>query len=434
MADVLTTFSTLSNDAPNVYIEQRQYRLAERMMVVGSNAKKYQLPTRTGLTLRVDRHKRLNLPFSTLTEGVPPDAVALATEHVDVTVEQWGIVVFLTDVAQVTTKHPALQIAIDRTGRAISEVLEREVCQTLMSGTQVFYPAAVTTRAGIGATDYIDTATLLKATVSLRNLGAADNSNGLYDGVMSAQQEGDLVGSDTRFGTAYVAPDVTKIEYARIGIWNGVNWKRSNFLPIFEGVAAPDGNAATATKAKVEAVDGGGTIGSAANFKFAVVARDVTTNYERKISLTSADIQSAATGNNESFLVTLPTSTNYVYDIYMTASGGSGSLFKVKSRVSTATSTITAVPAGTESVLPSAPASGRQVFVAWVFGQDAFGRVELDTMSMQSYLTPAGASFSNPLAQGRKIGTKIMWKCFILDNNYFARIETASRYSAQLPA
>jgi hypothetical protein len=128
------------------------------------------------------------------------------------------------------------------------------------------------------------------------------------------------------------------------------------------------------------------------------------------------------------------TLTNYYYDVYMTASGGSGSLFKVLSRQTTATSAaITAVPAGTEPTLPVAPAATREVFVAWVFGKDSFGRVELNGMSLQSYITPSGASYSNPLAQGRKVGSKIMWKSFIIDNAFFARVETASAFSAGLP-
>lgn len=433
MADVLTTFSTLSNDAPNVYIGRETYRVAEKRLVVGRMAKSHQVPQRMGKTLRVVRYKRLNLPTSTLTEGVPPDAVALATENVDVTLEQWGIVVLLTDVAEITTTHPALQIAINRTGMAISEVMERELCNTLMAGTQVFFPNAVVARSGIGASDKTDTATVLKATVSLRNLGAAEYDSGLYEGVLSPQAEGDVVASDTSFKDAQSFANVKKLEYSRIGVWGGVNWSRGNFLPIFKGVPAPDGAAATAEKAQITAVDGGGTIVSATNFKFAIVARDVTTDYERKISQTSANIASAATGNNESYSVVLPTSANYVYDVYMSAAGGSGSLFKVKSRV-TGTVTITAAPAGTETTSPVAPADQREVFVAFVSGQDAFGRVQLDGMSLASYLTPPGASFSNPLAQGRKIGTKVMAKFFIIDNNYFARIEAASAFSAGLPA
>ena len=441
MADVLTTFSTLSNDAPNVYIANQMYRLAERNMRVGKYAKMHQVPQRMGKTLRIVRYKRLNLPFSTLTEGVPPDAVALATENVDVTLEQWGIVVLLTDVAEITTKHPALQIAIDRTAMAISEVLEREQCNMLLAGTQVYYPAAVTTRVGLAASNKLDTATVLKATVALRNAGAAEDE-GLFKGVMSPQQEGDVLASDTTFKDASNFANVRKLEHGEIGVWMGTRWARGNFLPVFKGQAAPDAGAVSGTldagtlKPQVNAVDGGGSITSATNFKFAVVFRDKTSDYERHITLTSANIASAATGNNESFTIAVSAASlvNYVYDVYMTVAGGTGSLFKVLSRQATTTSAaITTIPAGTEAVLTASPNATVEVFVAWVFGKDSFGRVELDGMSLASYITPPGASYSNPLAQGRKIGTKVMFKSFIIDNNFFARIETGSAFSAGLP-
>lgn len=434
MADAMTTFSTLSNDAPNVYIARRTFRLAERDMVLGKFATRYELPQRTGKTLRVTRPRRLALPTTTLTEGVPPDAVALSIENVDVTVEQWGLVVLLTDVAQITTVHPALQIAIERSAAAMSEMFERELGQMLLGGTQVFFPGAITNRGSLAATDKITTAVVLKATTALRAQGAASFEGGLYGGVMSPQQEGDILGSDVTFQQASNFANVRRLEEAEIGVWMGVRWMRGNFLPVFKGVVAPTTAAATTDKAQITAVDGGGTITSATNFKFAVVGRDANSGLERKISATSADIASAATGNNESFTVALPTSTNYVYDVYMTVAGGAGNLFRVKSSV-TGTTTITAAPLGTEAVLPVAPAStGVEVFVAWIFGKDSHGRVELNGMSLESYITPDGATWSNPLAQGRKVGHKVMWKSWILDNTFFARIESGSTYSAMLPA
>lgn len=435
MADVLTQFSTLSTDAPNVWIASQQYPLLENRLVVGSFAQKFQLPQRMSKTMRITRHKRLALPTAPLSEGVPPDAIALAVENVDVTVEQWGIVVLLTDVAQITTEHPALAIANERVALAMSEVLEREQCQMLMAGTQVYYAGATAGRANIGATDYISTAVALKATAALRTLGSPEWDGSLYGCVMHPNQEADIAGSDSTFIGAANYANVRRLEFAEAGIWMGLRVKRGNFLPVFKGVPAPDGSAATAEKAQVVTVDGQGSIVSSTNFKFVVVARDASSNYERKISQTSANIASAATGNNEAFDVTLPTSTNYVYDIYMSAAGGAGSLFKVASnQAGNTTKRITAAPAGTEATSPAAPPDQREVFVAWVFGQGAFGRVELNGMSLASYITPAGASYANPLAQGRKVGSKIMWKSFIIDNNFFARIETASRYSALLPA
>lgn len=429
MADVLTTFSTLSNDAPNVYIAQQMYRLAERQMVVGRYAKMHQVPQRMGKTLRVVRYKRLNLPFSTLTEGVPPDAVALATENVDVTLEQWGIVVLLTDVAEITTTHPALQIAINRTAKAIAEVLEREQNQMLLAGTQVYFGGDATLRTNITANaDVLDSATIIKATVALRDKGAGEYESGLFGGCMSPQQEGDITGSDATFKDAMSHANVRKLEFAEIGVWQGVRWSRSNFLPKFKGLAAPADAAKTGELGRIETTGTGTTANGA---KFIIVSRDITTNYVRKISQASA-----AMSAQDDQQVEVPTSLNYVYDVYV-SDNGTNAFKKVKSRVAgnTNAGTVLALfnlygtPVDSEAV-PSAPATGVEVFVAWVFGAEAFGRVELNGMSLASYLTPPGASFSNPLAQGRKIGSKIMFKSFIIDNDFFARIETGSAHSA----
>ena len=434
MADAPTSFSTISSDAPNVYIAAETLRLVERNLRVGKYASRYSLEQRTGKTLRVVRYRRMALPLTTLTEGTAPDAVALAVDTVDVTVEQWGIVALLTDVAQITTKHPALQIAIDRTGLAMSELLEREMCNMLLGGTNVVYPAAITARGSLAATDILATATVLKATASLRARGGAEFEGALFGGAMAPQQEADVLAADQTFKDASNFANVRALQFGEIGIWMGVRWARGNFLPVFQGVAAVTTAAATAEKTQITATDGGGTITSSTNFKFCVVARDINTDYELKISVVSANIASAATGNTESFTFVMPSSTNYTYDIYMSAAGGSGSLFKVKSRQTAGATVVqTAEPAGTEATAPVAPAVDVSVFVAWVFAKDAFGRVELNGMSLQSYITPAGASYSNPLAQGRKVGSKVMWKSFILDNAFFTRIETSSAYADELP-
>lgn len=421
------------------------YRLAEKNLRLGKYAKPYQLPQRMGTTLRILRYKRLNLPTSTgqLTEGTAPDAVALATENVDVTVEQWGIVVLLTDVAEITTTHPALQIAINRTSLAIAEVLEREMAVMLMSGTTVNYPGSATSRATIGATDKLDTATIIKTTVALRDNGAAEWEGGLFHGVMPPQMEGDVMSSDATFKDASNFANVRALQFGEIGIWMGVRWARSNFLPKFKGIAAPTSAAATTELTQFDPA--GGTGGATHDGrKVQVVHRLITTDYEQKVSALSA-----AASSSDDEVITLPSSANYTYDVYVTNTSGATPLKVVSRAPASATGTLAQAVAGSggftsaaarvayasATVAPPAnPASGRETFVAFITGQDGYGRVELNGMSLASYITPAGASFSNPLAQGRKVGTKIMWKSFKIADEFFARIEAASTYSASFAA
>jgi N4-gp56 family major capsid protein len=424
--------AVLANDAPNVWIARQLYTLAEKRLQLGKFAKPFTLPQSMGKTLRVVRYKRLALPVTTLTEGTPPDAVALSIENVDVTIEQWGLVVLLTDLAQITASHPALQLAIERTSIAMAETLEREMAETLLSGTGVVYGGAQSARASLTASHKLDTSTILLATTTLRNAGAGDWEGGLYGGVIPPQMESDVIASDSVFRQVSEFANVRRFDYGEIGVYGGVRWVRGNFLPIFKGVAAPDGTAATAEKAQAAVVNGGGSLAQG-SYKVKVVARDILTDYERKISVDSGNLTTDA-GNDDRITVTCPSSTNYVYDIYMTQVGGS-TMYKMSSRVAASSAnTYSTQPAGTEAQPPANPASGIEVFFGFVFGKDAFGRVELNGQSLQSFITPPGASWSNPLAQGRKVGSKIAWKCFVLDNAFFTRIECGSGFSAGLPA
>lgn len=431
MADVITNFSSLSTDAPNVWITRQMYLLAERKLAIGQFARKEVLENYMGKTLRINRYRRFNLPTLPLTEGVPPDAVGMAVDNVDVTVEQWGIVAQLTDVAMLTINHPILQIATDRTALAISEVTERETGRVLVTAPNVVFPGAKTTMADLVATDVMSTEVVLKATVQLRSRGAADYEGGLYGGIIQPQQEGDILDSDQQFQNASNFARVRKLEYAEIGIWMGVQWVRGNFLPVFEGVAAPGAAANNATRAQVTSAGTGGTL-AAGNWLVQVVARELVSDYERRVSQPSAAL--ATTGTTSSITVTTPTSVNYVYDVYLSQVGGA-ILYRVRSRIAPNTAVVlTAAPAGSEAVAPPAPANGVTVYPGWVCGQDAFMRVELNQMSMQSYITPAGASWSNPLAQGRKVGTKFMFKVSLLDPNFLVMMLTGSGYPSYLPA
>src|SRR6185436_19135512 len=224
MADAVTNFSAISTDAPNVQIARETYRLAERRLQLGQFAKRYNLAQRMGKTLRIIRYKRVSLPVATLTEGTPPDAIALSLENVDVTVEQWGIVVLLTDVALITTDHPALQIAVSRTAMAMAEMLEREMAQVLLAGTQVRYGAAATTRAGLDGTKKFATADALAMTTLLRANGAEDFEAGLYGGVIPPQVESDIIASDSVFQAASNFANVRRLDFGEIGVWQGVRW------------------------------------------------------------------------------------------------------------------------------------------------------------------------------------------------------------------
>jgi N4-gp56 family major capsid protein len=439
MADVINTFASLSNDAPNVMISKLMYELTERNLALGQFAQDRELESYMSKTMRVVRYNRFNLPTAQLVEGVPPDSVALGLTFVDVTLEQWGIVALLTDVGMVTITHPILQIAIDRCALAMAELMEREMAVTLLNtGTSVIYGnAGVTTRAsivntGTPKTDRMTTAMIISASTQLRAQGAPEYDGGLYGVIVQPQQEADMYLSDTTFQNASNFARVRKLENAEIGIWMGGHFVRGNFLPIYRGEVAPDTNAATSVKAKAVVADTGGALATG-NYQVVTVARDLTSDYERRISQNSANLAVGASVTTGSITVTTPTAVSYSYDVYLTRVGLTVP-YKVISRATPNTTyVITTQPAGTETIGPTAPAAGLEIFMAWMLGKDAFARVKLNALSMQSYITPPGASYPNPLAQGRKVGTKTMFKCAIQDQQFLVRMESVSSISAFLP-
>src|SRR5262245_62116936 len=116
-------------------------------MVLGSIGRKEKLPQKNSKTIRLVRFKRFDLPTSPLVEGIPPDAIQLVMENVDVSLDQWGIVGLLTDVAEITIQHDALGKMTARCGMAIAEVKERETARTLLGGGTVRYATGVANRA-----------------------------------------------------------------------------------------------------------------------------------------------------------------------------------------------------------------------------------------------------------------------------------------------
>jgi len=162
------------------------------------------------------------------------------------------------------------------------------------------------------------------------------------------------------------------------------------------------------------------------------VGRDINSGYERLITVQNL-VGTTPTGGTGLSLFT-PTNTGYTWDIYVpsVATGASPRLYTTGVAASTRV-LVTALASASAKVSPTAPTVDRNIFVGFVFGRDAFGRVELNGMSMRTYLTPAGASFSNPLAQGRKIGAKVMWNSWILDDNFFQRFEATSAFPSGLP-
>src|SRR3974390_1057467 len=127
--------ATFSADIEN-YIADETLPLARRQLVAYQFGDPLVLPKGRGTTYTASRYQRVPLPYAPISEGVPPSGEVMTLQQVSAIVQQWGDKITITDVAELTIKHPLFQKAIELIGLQIAETLERNTFVSLNGGTQ----------------------------------------------------------------------------------------------------------------------------------------------------------------------------------------------------------------------------------------------------------------------------------------------------------
>ena len=437
--------ATFNSDVEN-YIQDKTLPLTQRQLVAYQFGDMLRLPKGRGLTYTASRYDRVNLPFAPLSEGVAPVGEALNLTQVTATAQQWGDTVTITDVADMTIKHPLFQKAIELISLQMAETLERNTFNALLAGTQINYVNTRGARASLVTGDVLNPHEFNRAAAALYTIGApqfmgqmeesakiaADRPNKAssparghshYVGLIHPIPEQDVRENQTVV-TAWSYSDLNRLYNNELGEWGGIRFCRSNMVPFFVGVAAVSGTA--------------GTSGSLATGTYYVqVTGSVAQNgYEQRIYQVSGGI--SVTGPNGSISVTVPTLAGYTFNVYVgtttsptnlglsTSGPTSGPLAGNAVQVASG-STITITGTGASRTPPAAPATGVTVFPTFIIGKNAYGQVMLDDPKF-TYLKTADKS--DPLNQLRIVGWKVMYGTLIENQNFFMRIESSSNFSA----
>jgi len=439
--------STFSADIEN-YIQQKTLRLVDRQLVLYQFGQQLRLPKQRGTTYTASRYDRVNLPGAPLSEGVPPTGETMPLAQVSATAQQWGDTITVTDVADITIKHPLFQTAIKLIAMQMAETLERNTANNLLSGTQINYVNSRGSRASLVAGDVLNSHEINRAVGALRTIGAPEfmgqrnedekvsagkpakgsaDPRGFqhYVGVFHPLVEQDL-GENASIVQAWSYSDINRLYNNEVGQWRGVRWTRSNMVPYWTGVTTTTGTGAT-------------TGGALANNTYYIiwVGAATQTGYEQLIYQVSAGVVVGGSGAG-SITTTTPNTAGYVWNVYIgttttptnlavSASGPTsgplaGQAFGIASNTA-----ITLTGVGVSRTPPAAPANGVTVFPNFIFGEDAYGQVMLDDPKM-SYLQTADKS--DPLNQLRIVGWKVFYGTIILNQNFFMRIESTSAFTA----
>jgi N4-gp56 family major capsid protein len=147
-ADVVTVSTGTVNVAGNAQASQGVYLTAKLLDVAVTNTILDQfgdivaVPANNSNTARFVRMEKLSAPATPaqLTEGVAPDALGLTLNQFTATLEQYGNVVRITDVAQLTARHPILAAAIEKLGLQAAEIRDILIYNVLDAATNVYRP------------------------------------------------------------------------------------------------------------------------------------------------------------------------------------------------------------------------------------------------------------------------------------------------------
>ncbi len=431
------------------YLADETLPLARRQLVVYQFGDPLTLPKGRGTAYTATRYNRVPLPFAPLAEGVPPIGQAMSISQVSATAQQWGDKITITDVGELTIKHPLFVKAKELLGLQIAETFERNTFNNLLAGAQINYVNTRGSRGALLAGDVLNPHEVTRATAILETLGAprfmgdemtdtrleadaggakaSSNPRSMphYTGVMHTLTVADMRENPV-INQAWTFSDINRLYNYELGEWAGIRFCRSNLVPTFVGVAAIAG-----------AVGAAGSLATG-TYNIQVTAQDTQNQYESRIYALSGNI--AVVGPNGSISVVLPALPGFTFTVYVNT--GTGGVQPVNLGVSTAGPTvgpfagqatqmnpgqtviITAI--GLAQVPPAAPGAGITVYPTFIFGRGAYGQVVLDNVRF-TYLKDADKS--DVLNQLRVVGWKAFYGTLIENQQFFMRIESTSAFS-----
>lgn len=403
-----TLASNFSSDV-STYIAQKTLLIALKRMALYQLCEKVPLPHNSGRTFQYTRFDRIDLPQSVLAEGVTPSDSSMAISTASAVMDQWGAVIPISDVAIDSVKHPVLQKAIELAGKQASETLDREISKVLISGTQVYFPNAISARGSLTSSDKISSSVIGKTVSFLRSKGAMGYDGDMYVGVFGPFSEDDVT-VDATFVDAAKYGMIKKLMINEVGEWKGVRWVRSNTLPSIALLTGASGaNSATA-----------GSLSTSTTYNAKVAVVDKNTGQETFISA----VFNAATTTGTSVDITIPAlpataTAGSLMRLYFGSNGGT--LYLAANGISPSSTKNQGTVPTSGDVAQAAPPAALRVFHAFVLGMQGLACIELN--KIKAYLTPAVPSDSDPLVQRRKVGWKADFKAMITNDNFLARIE-----------
>jgi hypothetical protein len=364
--------------------------------------------------------------------------------------QQWGDKITVSDVAEITIKHPLVAKGKELIGLQVGETLDRNTFNNLMAGAQANYVNSRGSRGALIAGDVLNTHEINRAFGALYTLGAPRfGGDEQTDVKMSAGEGQPNASGNPRQMSHYVAimhslaiqdarenpnvvlawsySDLHRLYNNEFGEWGGIRFCSSNMVPFFAGFANTGFTAVAGTA---------GNLPSNAGYRVIVTGSDTQNQYESQIYAVSAAVN--VTGPTGSISVTTPNVPGFTYNVYIGTTTSPTNLGLTTSGPATGplagqavqlppNTTVVITGIGAAQIPPAAPAAGVTVYPTFIFGRGAYAQISLDELKITALLD---ADKSDPLNQLRVVGWKVYYGTMLTNQQFMMRIEGTSNFTA----
>jgi N4-gp56 family major capsid protein len=226
-ADVVTVTSGTAGNAGSTaaelinYMSAKLLEVAELNTILDQFGDKHPLPSNSSKTIQFNREEKLTVATTPtqLTEGVAPDAGGITINQFTATIEQYGTVVRLSDLAELTARHSIVERTIYILGLQAAETYDQLIFNVLDAATNNYRPngrAGDTSLIGSDTVAYVD---LVELDAVLQDQGARPFESGEYVFVTPPQvYAGLLKDPDFKAAAQFQAPErIWRGEVASLG-------------------------------------------------------------------------------------------------------------------------------------------------------------------------------------------------------------------------
>jgi N4-gp56 family major capsid protein len=227
MSDVVTVTTGTVGNAGNVVADLQTYfaanllEVAELRCVLNQHGEKVPIPSNSSKTIHFVKEEKFSSTVpSQLTEGAAPEAMGITLNQFEATAEQYGALVKITDLAELTAKHPIVQKTIYLLGLHAAEIYDQLIYAVIAAGTSVYRPNGRAADTNLIGSDHLSYNDLISILAKLQDNAARPLDGGaelregaLYSAIVCPQVHAALLKDpDFKAAAQFQAPS---------RIWNG---------------------------------------------------------------------------------------------------------------------------------------------------------------------------------------------------------------------